>query len=241
VAEAEVRLLGTNVGRRRLIPLHILPYTVGPIGTNGFLVWSGQRSEALVIDPGDEPDRILAGLESAALRCAAVLLTHGHFDHVGAVTRIARGSASQVYISALEASCLSDPAASTPPGVPVPEPIDPDVLLDGGEVLELAGLRVRCLPVPGHSPGSLAFVVAEPDDPGDAVCFSGDVVFAGSVGRTDIPGGSWPVLASSLARLLGEVGLEMPLLPGHGAATTFRRELGSNPFLDHLRGAAAPA
>lgn len=205
------------------------------------MIWGGEHCEALVIDPGDEPDRILAVLDSADLRCAAVLITHGHFDHVGAVARLVRGMACPVYISTLEASCLIEPSVWTPPGFAVPAPVEPDVLLSGGEHLELAGLRIRCVAVPGHSPGSLAFVVSDPDDPDGAVCVSGDAIFAGSVGRTDLPGASWPTLAASLGRLLAHVGPDMPLLPGHGPETTFRRELAGNPFLGHLRRAGAPA
>jgi glyoxylase-like metal-dependent hydrolase (beta-lactamase superfamily II) len=164
----------------------------------------------------------------------AILVTHAHHDHIGAVGPLARDGSSPVYASRGEASILSAPSTGLDSGLGPIEPHDPEVLLDGGERLRLAGLDVEVLAVPGHSPAALAFRITDPAD-GDEQVFVGDVLFAGSVGRTDFPGSSWPVLERSILALYDAVGLEVPIHPGHGPSTTLGRERSNNPFLDAVR------
>jgi glyoxylase-like metal-dependent hydrolase (beta-lactamase superfamily II) len=163
-----------------------------------------------VVDPGDEADRILDALRVRELGSVAILVTHGHFDHLGAVAGVARASGSPVYIPSSEAPALSDWTA--------------DHLRKGGEHLDLGPFSVDVLAVPGHSEGHLAYLV-------DGALLSGDVLFAGSVGRTDLPGGDWPTLAATLERLTSTLPPETPVLPGHGEATTLGAEAATNPFL----------
>jgi glyoxylase-like metal-dependent hydrolase (beta-lactamase superfamily II) len=137
-----------------------------------------------------------------------------------------------VYVSRGEASILSAPRSGLPGGGEV-EGYEADVLLEGGDAFEEAGLAVEAIAVPGHSPAALAFRVTAPD--GDEAVFVGDAIFAGSVGRTDLPGASWPVLERSLLALFDAVGLDVPIHPGHGPSTTLRRERATNPFLDAVR------
>ncbi len=190
--------------------LQFLRLPVGPIRANCWIAWLGGSTSALVIDPGEEADRILDALRVRELVAVAILVTHGHFDHLGAVAGVARASGSPVYIPRSEAPALSD--------------WSPDHLLDGGEKLELGPFTVDVLPVPGHSEGHLAYLV-------DGALFSGDVLFAGSVGRTDLPGGDWPTLQATLERLAATLPPDTPVLPGHGEATTLGAEVATNPFL----------
>jgi hydroxyacylglutathione hydrolase len=196
-------------------------------------VSSAGAGEALVVDPGDEPERIRGALEASGLRCGAILITHTHHDHIGAVGALARSGTVPVYVSRGEASILSAPENGLGSGLEQIEGYEADVLLDGGEHLELAGLEVDVLPVPGHSPAAVAFRITAPD--GDEAAFVGDAVFAGSVGRTDLPGSSWPVLEQSILGLYDHVGLDVPIHPGHGPSTTLGRERATNPFLDAVR------
>jgi hydroxyacylglutathione hydrolase len=218
-----------NVGPGTPIPLRVTAQSLGPYGTNCFIVSSAGTGEALVIDPGAEPDRIRRSLQASGLRCAAILVTHAH--HVGP---LARDGSSPVYASRGEASILSAPSTGLDSGLGPIDPHDPEVLLDGGERLQLAGLDVEVLAVPGHSPAALAFRITDPAD-GDEQVFVGDVIFAGSVGRTDFPGSSWPVLEHSILALYDAVGLDVPIHPGHGPSTTLGRERATNPFLDAVR------
>jgi glyoxylase-like metal-dependent hydrolase (beta-lactamase superfamily II) len=221
-----------NVGRRTPIPLRVTAQSLGPYGTNCFIVSSVGAGEALVVDPGAEPERIRRSLEAGGLRCGAILVTHTHHDHIGAVGALARDGSVPVYVSRGEASILSAPRSGLPGGGEV-EGYEADVLLEGGDAFEEAGLAVEAIAVPGHSPAALAFRVTAPD--GDEAVFVGDAIFAGSVGRTDLPGASWPVLERSLLALFDAVGLDVPIHPGHGPSTTLRRERATNPFLDAVR------
>ena len=175
-----------NVGPGTPIPLRVSAQSLGPYGTNCFIVSSAGTGEALVVDPGAEPDRIRRSLQASGLRCAAILVTHAHHDHIGAVGPLARDGSTPVYASRGEASILSAPSTGLDSGLGPIEPHDPEVLLDGGERFALAGLDVEVLAVPGHSPAALAFRITDPAD-GDEQVFVGDVIFAGSVGRTDFP------------------------------------------------------
>ena len=182
----------------------------------------------LVIDPGAEPSRILEVIEERKLEPIAVLVTHGHIDHVGGVAAVARSTGAPVYISRREAPWLRELSGSDYPGYQDAAPHEPDHLLEGGERLELGPWSIDVRSVPGHSPGSVAFAI-------DGALYSGDVLFAGSVGRTDLREGDWPTLQASIASLLAEYPPETPVLSGHGGPTTLGHERATNPFLEELR------
>jgi len=203
-------------------------YELGPIGTNCYVVRADDSAaEAVVIDPGADAPRILEELGALGARCTAILITHGHWDHLGAVADLADATSAPVHMAEEERLLLEDLNSFTPPGVDL-RPYTPDVLLQGDELLELAGMSFETLRVPGHSPAHLAYFTG-------GALFSGDVVFAGSVGRTDLPGSDWETLVESI-RMLGErFPPETVIYSGHGAKTTLGAELVRNPFLAELR------
>lgn len=204
-------------------------YVVGRAQENCYVVRAERGSaEAVVVDPGDAATELRLELARAGTRCAAILVTHCHYDHIGAVADLAEGTGAPVYMAREEASVMAAPdeyyAAL---GVHV-RPYEPDVLLDGDETLELAGLELQTLRVPGHSPAHIAFAA-------DGCLFSGDVLFQGGVGRTDLPGGDWDTLVESIRMLVERFPPETVVYPGHGAPTTLAAELARNPFLVELR------
>jgi len=216
------------------VPVVIDQLPLGPLDTNCYLVRAERGvSEALVVDPSGAAADIRLALASHGARCAAILVTHGHFDHILGLAELAEGTGAPVYGPANERALLETPDAYTPPGVHI-RPWTPDTFLEGGESLDLAGLRVDVLAVPGHSPGHLAFAL-------DGVLLSGDVLFAGSVGRTDLPGGDWPTLLASIRTLVERFPPETAVHPGHGPSTTLGAELARNPFLGDLRDEAQQA
>ncbi len=209
-------------------------FTVGPVQENCFLLRREGSDRALIVDPGEEAEKLLGAIDALGVTLEAVLLTHTHFDHVGAVAPIARAPRAPVYCPQLEVPVLQDIKAFVPwPGFGPYESWDPEETVEGGEHLDLAGFGIDVVFTPGHSPGHVTYVVTEPGAETPAL-FSGDVLFQGSVGRTDLPGGDWPTLAASIQKLLDAYPDETPVHPGHMGLTTLGRERASNPFLAEL-------
>jgi len=203
-------------------------YELGPIGTNCYVVRSERgAAEAVVVDPGADAAQLRLELAGMATTCAAILITHGHWDHLGGVADLAEGTGAPVHMAEDERTLLEDVNDFVPPGVRL-RPYTPDVLLQGDETLELAGITFETLRVPGHSPAHLAYHA-------DGCLFSGDVLFANGVGRTDLPGADWDTLVASIRMLADRYPPETVVYSGHGAETTLGAELARNPFLAELR------
>jgi glyoxylase-like metal-dependent hydrolase (beta-lactamase superfamily II) len=209
------------------VALDVQMLTVGQIGENTFLFRPEGGDKLLVIDPGEEAERILAAIEGTGAEVEAILLTHTHFDHVGAVAPVARATGAPVYVPEIEKPVLADIMAYVPwEGFGPYESWDAEETLAGGETLELAGLTLDVIFTPGHSPGHVTYSVR-----GEDAIFSGDVLFQGSVGRVDLPGGDWPTLLASIETLLDSHNDETVVHPGHMGLTTLGAERATNPFL----------
>jgi glyoxylase-like metal-dependent hydrolase (beta-lactamase superfamily II) len=208
-------------------------FTVGPVQENCYIVRNGaEPTRAVIVDPGDEPERLLAAIDALGVQIEAILLTHCHFDHIGAVAPLARASGAPVYCPEIERPLLTDVMSWVPPGFGPFESHEPEHLVKGGERLSLAGMDFDVLFTPGHSPGHVTYVLRSPTQP---ALLSGDVLFQGSVGRVDLPGGDWPTLERSIESLLRAYPAETVVYPGHMGVTTLGRERDSNPFLSELR------
>lgn len=193
---------------------------LGPTQTNCYLIRSdASADDAVVVDPGYE-------ISPPGFDVAAILVTHCHWDHLGGIAALAGATAAPVYMSEQEAPVLENPQAFYP-DQPIP-PYTPEVHLKGDETFELAGMSFETVPVPGHSPAHLAYAT-------DGALFSGDVLFAGSVGRTDLPFADWETLLDSIRRLFDRFPPETVVYPGHGPSTTLGAERDGNPFLAELR------
>jgi glyoxylase-like metal-dependent hydrolase (beta-lactamase superfamily II) len=210
------------------MPLRVEQLPLGPIGTNCYVITSeGSEDGAVVVDPSGDAGEIRLRLAASRTSCVAILVTHGHWDHLVGVADLAAGTGAPVYMARGERTALEDPNRFTPAGV-VLSPHTPEVLLDGGESIDVAGIAFEVVPVPGHSPAHLAYHA-------DEKLFSGDVLFQGSVGRTDLPGADWETLLASIRTLVDRYPPETVVYPGHGAVTTLGAELQRNPFLAELR------
>jgi hydroxyacylglutathione hydrolase len=210
------------------VSLAVDRYELGPIGTNCYVVRSTRAAEeAVVIDPSGDAAQLRLELARSGARIVAILITHGHWDHLVGVADLAEATGAPVHIAEDERMLLEEINAFTPFTFQL-RAYTPDVLLKGDETLELATVTFQTVRVPGHSPAHLAYYA-------DGCLFSGDVLFAGSVGRTDLPGADWDTLLESLRMLNDRFPPETIVYPGHGPETTLGAELARNPFLAELR------
>lgn len=198
---------------------------VGLLQANAYLIAAGR--DAVLIDPGAEPDRILAEVEASAVRVHAVVLTHAHYDHIGAVDDIRAALGCPVCIHEAEREFLAAPELNLSAFVGEPHALgEPDRVFRHGDTLAFGALRLSVRHTPGHSPGGSALLVE-----GHPICFSGDALFAGSIGRSDLPGGSYQQLIAALRERLLTLPDDTRVYPGHGPATTIGQERRANPYL----------
>lgn len=205
-------------------------FTVGPVAENCFIFRRDGSDRALIVDPGEEAEKLLGAIDALGLTLDGILLTHTHFDHVGAVAPVAKATGAEVWVPKAESVVLADINAYVPwPGFGPFESYEAEHTLTGGETLELAGFSIDVIATPGHSPGHVTFSI-----PDEQAVFSGDVLFQGSVGRTDLPGGDHATLMESIRTLLDTLPPETTVHPGHMGVTTLGAERASNPFLAEL-------
>ena len=206
-------------------------FTVGPVAENCFIARRDGSDKAVIVDPGEEADRLLGAIDELGVTIEAVLVTHCHFDHIGAVAPVAKATGAPVYVSEIERPVLADIMSYVPfAGFGPYESWEAEHTLRGGERLSIAGLDIDVLFTPGHSPGHLTYSV-----PAEQAIFSGDVLFQGSVGRVDLPGGDWGTLLTSISGLVESLPAETAVYPGHMGLTTLGAERRTNPFLAELR------
>jgi glyoxylase-like metal-dependent hydrolase (beta-lactamase superfamily II) len=211
------------------MPLAVDRFTLGAFQSNCYVIRAERgAAEAAVVDPGDDPTPIRLELARMGARVGGILVTHTDVDHIAGVAALAEGTGAEVWAPAGEADALR--TGRTRGAFPV-QPHDPAHTVSGGDEITVAGVTFEVVDVPGHSAGHVAFHA-------DGALFSGDVVFAGSVGRYDLPGGDWETLLESIRMLVERFGPDTTVYPGHGPATTLRHELATNPFLGELRAAA---
>ncbi len=208
------------------MPLVVDSFVLGPFRSNCYVVRSERGApEAAVVDPGDDPSALRLDLARMGARTAGILVTHGDVDHIKGVAALADGTGAEVWAPAGEVEALR--TGRTRGGLVVP-PHEPAHTVTGGDEITVAGIAFEVVDVPGHSSGHVAFHH-------DGELFSGDLLFAGSVGRVDLEGGDWETLLASVRALLDRFPPETVVYPGHGQPTTLGRELQTNPFLHELR------
>jgi glyoxylase-like metal-dependent hydrolase (beta-lactamase superfamily II) len=212
--------------KRLLMPLAVDPFVLGPFRSNCYVVRRERGApEAVVVDPGDDSPSLRLEIASMRTRAAGILVTHSDVDHIGGVAALAEGAGVEVWAPAGEADALR--LGKTRGGLTVASH-DPAHVVSGGDEVTVAGITFEVVDVPGHSAGHVAFHH-------DGELFSGDLLFAGSIGRVDLEGGDWETLLASVRSLLARFPLETVIYPGHGPTTTLGRELDTNPFLRELR------
>src|SRR2546423_2018766 len=202
-------------------------FTVGVVQENCYLLGRGGSDRALIVDPGDEAPKLLGAIESLGVTLDGILLTHTHFDHVGAVAPVATATGAEVWVPEIEKPVLADINRFVPwPDLGPFENWDAEHTVAGGERLELAGFEIDVLFTPGHSPGHVTYSLAD-----EGAVVSGDVLFQGSVGRTDLPGGDWPTLLESIRSLVDSLPEATAVYPGHMGMTSLGAERATNPSL----------
>jgi hydroxyacylglutathione hydrolase len=212
---------------KRPMPLVVDRFTLGAFQSNCYVIRSERgASEAAVVDPGDDPTPIRLELARMGARTGGILVTHTDVDHIAGVAALAQGTGADVWAPEGEVDALRTGATR---GFAV-EPHEPEHTVAGRDTITVAGITFEVVDVPGHSAGHVAYFA-------DGMLFSGDVLFAGSVGRVDLPGGDWDTLLASIRALLDRFGPDATVYPGHGPETTLGRELQTNPFLSELRAA----
>ena len=205
-------------------------FTVGPVQENTFILRRDGSDRALIVDPGEEAPKLLGALDALGVTLDGILITHTHFDHVGAVAPIAEATGAEVWVPEIEKPVLADIMSYVPwEGFGPFDSWDAEHTVKGGERLELAGFEIDVIFTPGHSPGHVTYSI-----PDEGAIFSGDVLFQGSVGRVDLPGGDWPTLLESLGTLVDSLPEDTRVHPGHMGLTTLGAERASNPFLAEL-------
>jgi glyoxylase-like metal-dependent hydrolase (beta-lactamase superfamily II) len=205
-------------------------FTVGPFQENTFVLRKEGSDEALLIDPGDAAEQLTEALEKLNAKVVAILITHTDVDHVGAVAPLAKATGAPVYCPKLEVERLKDIMGHVSiPGIGPYEGYDPEHTVEGGEELMLADMRIEVVATPGHTEGHVTYAF-----PDEKVIASGDVLFQGSVGRSDRPTGDHQTLIDSIATLLERYPDDTLVLPGHMATTTLGKERETNPFLAEI-------
>ncbi len=205
---------------------------VGPLVTNCYIVGCEATGRAAVVDPGAEPDVILSRIAAHGLQPVWILDTHGHGDHIGAQAAVKEAYPdARIAVHESEANSLTDPSANLSAMLMMPVSSPPaDRLLRDGEEVGVGELKLQVIHVPGHSPGGVAFYYDGEEPPS---VFSGDALFAGSIGRGDLPGGDLELLLRSIRSRLFALPRATRVYPGHGEPTTIAQEMASNPFLAH--------
>jgi glyoxylase-like metal-dependent hydrolase (beta-lactamase superfamily II) len=197
---------------------------VGPLAENTYIVEHVPSRKAAVIDPGDEGEEILSRLSERGITLDKILLTHGHFDHVGGVRTLRERTGAAIHVHEEEVDRMRTAGRQGGMfGLSVQNPPAPDVLIREGDAVELADQSFRVLHTPGHTPGHVTFLTGD-------MAFVGDLIFAGSIGRTDLPGGSYETLIRAVREKIFTLPDRTVLFPGHGPATTVGEERRSNPF-----------
>src|SRR5436190_2280776 len=210
--------------------MEVRSFTVGPVAENCYVARRDGADRGVIVDPGDEAERILEAVETLGIEVDAILLTHCHFDHIGAVAPVAKATGAPVHCPEIEVPVLADIMSYVPwPGFGPFESYDADETVAGDERLSLAGLEIDVRFTPGHSPGHVTYSI-----PDEQALFSGDVLFQGSVGRVDLPGGDWHTLLASIGGLVDRLPADTRVLPGHMGETTLGEEHATNPFLQEL-------
>ncbi len=210
-----------------MIAVAVRPITVGSFEENAYLVIDSETRDAVYIDPGDEGSRLIATLRESGATLRAIWLTHGHVDHIGGIAALRREYDVPIHLHPADRPLYDDARAFADEyGLSFEEPPPPDLDLTPGQTMRVGRAAFDVVHVPGHSPGQVAFL-------GPGVAFPGDLIFAGSIGRTDLPLGDPQRMAESLERA-ATWDPALVLHPGHGPSTTMRQELRSNPFLSGL-------